>query len=563
MRICGILAIILFCAVPSVILAADIPAPSKIESVIVFPSGAEVARAVKVKLEAGEHTLLMDDLTGEAVPASIRIEASTGQLEIGSVDARHINLSSTDPAVALTARKRVENQMQSLQDSRAAQDDVIKAAEGQQAFLDNLAKLPEAQNSGNAAIAPAQWRELFSVIGTGRTDALKTISDAKLKQREIDRSLVDLQKELEAAGGKFEGRTQVRVFVSAAAPLEASLTLRYQVRTASWTPLYDARLVIGDKGAPPALTIARRASIQQKTGEDWDDVAMSLSATRPGATTAAPELRMLSVEYDTAQASGEGSISRQPEQIPSSDTSKGMQWKVREKSAQANLTAFQAAYNIPGRITIKTTNEAKRLALASDTLEPSLMVRTVPRLDNTAYLYARIVAPRASSPILAGQVSLFRDGVFAGIGKFPQLAPGEEYELGFGADDRVKVKRIVLEQKSGETGTFTTSFLDERRYAIVVKNLHPRPVQLQVIDRAPVATHRDIKVDFSMDKGPQPSAKDVNDRRGTYMWQMVAEPDEEKQIVFSYRVTAPSGKRLLYREPSEEELQSNQRMMMR
>ena len=146
------------------------------------------------------------------------------------------------------------------------------------------------------------------------------------------------------------------------------------------------------------------------------------------------------------------------------------------------------------------------------------------------------------------------------MGKFPQLAPGEEYELGFGADDRVKVKRVVLEQKSGETGTFTTSFLDERRYAIVVKNLHTRPVQLQIIDRAPVATQRDIKVDFSVDKGPQPTETDVNGRRGTYMWQMEAGPDEEKQVVFSYRVTSPAGKRLLYREPSEAELQSNSQM---
>ena len=157
-------------------------------------------------------------------------------------------------------------------------------------------------------------------------------------------------------------------------------------------------------------------------------------------------------------------------------------------------------------------------------------------------------------------MSLFRDGVFAGLGKFPQLAPGEEYELGFGADDRVKVKRVVLEQKSGETGTFTTSFLDERRYAIVVKNLHTRPVQLQIIDRSPVATQRDIKVDFSVDKGPQPSETDVNGRRGAYMWQMEAGPDEEKQVVFSYRVTSPAGKRLLYREPSEAELQSNSQM---
>ncbi len=193
-------------------------------------------------------------------------------------------------------------------------------------------------------------------------------------------------------------------------------------------------------------------------------------------------------------------------------------------------------------------------------VEPQLLVRTVPRLDSTAYLYARLIAPKNSTPILAGHVSLFRDGVFAGMGKFPQLSPGEDDELGFGADDRVKVKRVVLEQKSGETGTFTTSFLDERRYAIVVKNLHTRPVQLQVVDRAPVATQRDIKVDFSMDKGPQPTETDVNGKRGTYMWQMQAAPDEEKQIVFSYRVTAPATKRLLYREPTDGELQGNAQM---
>jgi uncharacterized protein (TIGR02231 family) len=231
-----------------------------------------------------------------------------------------------------------------------------------------------------------------------------------------------------------------------------------------------------------------------------------------------------------------------------------MQWQVKDKSAQANVTAFQAVYNIPGRITIKSVNESKRLLISAETVEPALLVRTVPRLDSTAYLYTRLTVPKTSAPVLAGQVALFRDGVFAGTGKFPQLSPGEDYELGFGADDRVKVKRVVLEQKSGETGTFSTSFLDERRYAIAVKNLHTRPVQLQIVDRAPVSAQSDIKVDFTVDKGPQPAGKDLNGRRGTYLWQMEAAAEEEKQIVFSYRVTSSSGKRLLYREPTEAEL---------
>jgi hypothetical protein len=55
---------------PHVILAAEVPASSKIDAVTVFPSG-------------------------EALPESIRVEASAGgRLEIGSVDARVIGLSS-------------------------------------------------------------------------------------------------------------------------------------------------------------------------------------------------------------------------------------------------------------------------------------------------------------------------------------------------------------------------------------------------------------------------------------------------------------------------------------
>ena len=73
-------------------LAADIAAPSKIDAVTVFPSGAEVTRTLKVKIEAGEHTLLVDGIAGEAILSSIRIEVAAGdKLEIGSIDARHIS----------------------------------------------------------------------------------------------------------------------------------------------------------------------------------------------------------------------------------------------------------------------------------------------------------------------------------------------------------------------------------------------------------------------------------------------------------------------------------------
>jgi len=554
--------------------AAEITAPSKIEAVTVFPSGAEVTRLIKVKLEAGEHTLLIGDVTGEALPASMRVEASaSGRLEIGSVDTRRIGLSSSDPAVALSARKKIEDQIEALDDDRAAQDGVMQAAEMQRAYLENLSKLP--QTSGGSALPAARedWGALYGVIGTSMADIGKTLAGAKLKQRDIDRRLEDLRRQLEAAGGNnAQERTEVRIYVSAAEPVDASLTLRYQTSSASWSPFYDARLTTGDKdkGSAPSLTLTRRASILQKTGEDWDGVTLALSTTRPGATTAAPELKTLAVDFAAGarlQASKQGMINlekdarsgKQFAQEMSSDLEenrfalqRGAQ-RVLEKPAAAGMMAFQTVYGIPGRTVIKSTGEAKRMQIGAEDIAPTLAVQTTPRIDHTAYLYAHLTLPSSASPLLEGQVSLFRDGVFVGNGRMPQLSPGEEHDLGFGADERVKVKRVVVEDKKGETGTFTTSYVEERRYAILVRNLHNHPIQVQVIDRKPVPLQQDIAVDFKIYQGPQPAENDLNDRRGVLLWRISAEPGEEKQIGFGYRLTAPAGKPILYGEVGEEQ----------
>ena len=583
MRTIGLLTAACLLAAPAA-RAEEIAAPSKIDAVTVFPTGAEVTRTINVKLQAGEHTLLLGDVAGEALPSSLRVEASaSAKLEIGSVDSRRISLSSSDPAVAQSARKKIEDQIEALNDANAAQDSIVQGAEMQQAYLENLAKLPQTPAASGGAGPKEDWNALLGVIGSGMGEANKTIAAAKLKQRETGRQIEDLRKQLAAAGGRFEDRTEVRIYVSAAGPLDAALTLRYQVQSASWVPFYDARLATGDKekGASPSLALTRRASVLQTTGEDWDGVNLALSTTRPGASTAAPELAMLGVDFGSPgavyQESGKMRAINQADmpQVVQSERydpqgnkkleenqqpQKRALGRALEKPALASVTAFQAVYAIPGRSAIKSTGEAKRLQIASENTEPTLMVQTAPRIDPTAYLYAHFSLPQASSPLLQGPVSLFRDGVFVGTGQLPKLAPGEDFDLGFGSDERVKVKRTVLEDKKGETGTFTTSQVEERRYQIAVKNLHTRPVQVQVLDRVPIAMRDDIQIAFSMDKGPEPAEKDVNDKRGVMLWRIDAGPGEDKQIAFGYRLTAPAGTPIVYREMADEELKQMHRM---
>lgn len=47
--------------------AAEIKGTSHVAAVTVFPTGAEVTRTARVRIEAGEHTVLFADLPAQAV----------------------------------------------------------------------------------------------------------------------------------------------------------------------------------------------------------------------------------------------------------------------------------------------------------------------------------------------------------------------------------------------------------------------------------------------------------------------------------------------------------------
>jgi uncharacterized protein (TIGR02231 family) len=190
--------------------------------------------------------------------------------------------------------------------------------------------------------------------------------------------------------------------------------------------------------------------------------------------------------------------------------------------------------------------------------DTALYVMAVPRLDHTAYLYAKLALPKTSSLLLPGPVSLFRDGVFVGSGRLPQRSPGESRPLGFGADERVRVTQVVLTDKTSETGTFSKSRVEEHGYAITVKNLHTRPIEIQVADRMPVSAQEEIKVDFSVTAGPQPVPIEGENKRGLFRWNLNAAPDEEQKLIYVYRVTSPADKKIQYRGLSAADVDQSQ-----
>jgi len=552
-------------------MAADVPVVSHIDTVTVFPSGAEATRTARLTLDKGEHTLILSDLPAEAVPGSIRVDGkATAGLDIQSVDTRRRYIPRADQESLQVERKSLEDAIEKLRDERGLIQGQEDAAQTQKMLLQNLAQMPARSQADERQAAPGaqpaphtDWPQILALIGTGMIDAQRSALDAEVKKRDLDRRIEELEKKLAAlAPGRAE-QTEVKVFVVAEAPLEADLTVRYQVPSASWTPRYDARLSTGSKTAPPALELARRADITQRTGESWDGVELLLSTTRPTANSSAPAINTLTVDFETeiqpatalAPAPSPPPMAAFEEAAPRKKA-RGARFSgeaeldaklpglaLAEVGATLEAAPFQATFAVPGRLSVPATGETKRVFLQRDQIEPGLTVRTVPKLDAKAYLYAKLVLPKGS-PLLPGSVSLFRDGTFVGTGALPALAPGEEHELGFGADDQVRVRHAIADEKRGETGLISSAKTDSRNFRITVKNMHERAVDLVVRDQIPVSQNEEIKVEYV---GPTPTKKDIDGERGIIAFESKLGPEEERQIEFGYRVLWPGNRAIIYR----------------
>lgn len=542
-------------------LAADQEAKSRIESVIVYPSGAEVTRISDELNISGEMTIIFNDVPASAVASSIRVEGkATGKLEIGSVDSRKLFVPRTDAVNAETERRRLEDEVERLRDERAAYEAQVQGAETQKSLIANLAQLPTRPAPAAGADRAEDWPQILALISSGTREAQRGLAEAQIKMRDLDRRIADVEGKLAALAPAREERTEVKVYVSAATPVDAMLTVRYQVPNASWLPVYDARLATGSKTVAPKLNLTRRAEITQSTGEPWDQVALSLSTTRPTAGAAAPDLNPVTVDFEpefkprpvaaappapVAAGRTEGAEDMAiAEAEPPRKLRSMMKDAVVQQQAEVVAAPFQAVYVIPGKLSVPDTGEAKRVQILDEAIEPSISVRTVPKIDPKGYLYAKLVLPKSGAPLLPGQVSMFRDGTFVGNGRLPVLSPGEEHELGFGIDDLVRVKHSVSEEKRGETGLISTSRTDSRNYRIVVKNLHERAVGVTVFDQVPASKNQDIKVEL-IGKTP-PTRQNVEDKRGVLAWDGKLEPDQEQTIEFGYRVTWPSSKSVIY-----------------
>lgn len=540
------------CAAAFPAVAADVDAVSQISAVTVFPDRANVERTARFSLPSGKHTVVFDGLPSGLLTDSVRI-AGRGKKKftIGSVETKTI--FQNDLAVA--EERRLQDELTRLRDKRKYLEAEIRAADTGKAFLEGLSRAPirPAENAAVEKQSPDAWKKGWETLQSGMKTLGKEIVDKQIALRALDADISALQQKLNQSATGRKSYKQVRVNVESVAAGEAEMTLQYQVFGASWTPFYEARL----DSEKQSVVLSQFGNISQRTGEDWKNVALTLSTAMPSVRMVPPVLspRWLGLKKEMpTQAVSKRAVSRARmknvaamsnfaalDTLQESAVGGAFDANFEEaavETAAVAATEFSGVFVVKGSSNVPADGAEYRFTIGDVSSKAEIRAETMPAHDPSAYLIATMTYD-GELPMLPGAVSLYRDGAFIGMSSMEMLRPNEKLHLAFGQDEKIRVKYTSLGGEKKEGGVITKETKADTLERFEIQNLHDRPLKIAAYDVLPIARDGDITVAVLKDKTTKGYVEAPNNKVGTVMWESVYKPREKRTIDFGYSVSYP------------------------
>jgi uncharacterized protein (TIGR02231 family) len=528
-----------------------IPFDAPIVDVTVYVNRASVTRRGTAHIPTGEQTLVLANMPRSLDADSIRARGKGAGVRILGVDlvTRYTTETPVADAAALQQRlDALEEQANAMLDEDAVQSerlDMLKALRENAAsrFAKSLA-------TGKASLSALQ--ALTQYLNDELNNAHSARRDITSRQRELDKEIKAVQQQLQQARPTLSTEWRdIQVSLDASQETDIELEIIYNVNGASWKALYDVRL----SGEQVQLTYL--AQVQQQSGENWDNVRLSLSTARPAARMNLPKLNpwyinrfvppplppsapMMQRLVGPAMASP--LRMKKSEFIELADAGEGAAPPIPEAEfvqAEVESTPSAVTYHIAKPASIPSDGSPHKTMVTTLDLRAQIDYLVAPRLALDVYRRARITNQSALL-LLPGEAQIFNDAAFAGAMKIERvIAPNESFEAQLGIEDRIKVERDLLERSTGKTLIGNTRRVTIG-YKIKATNNLPTPAHLIVMDQIPLAQHEDIKVRLQ-DMQPKPSEQsDLN----ILKWEFDLPAQTAREIPFAFVLEHPRDMRV-------------------
>lgn len=544
---------------------------TKIKKVTVFLNGAQVQREGNFTLQTGVSEIIFNNVSPYVDANSLQARG-LGDFTIMDVKYK-VHYPQPDPVVNDPNQipADVMKKIKFLTDSIEVQN--YKLAELHTKMEIRTMEKTMLMNNG-------------TVKGIGKVnDSIALLKDAMeyfhTKMTEINLDLFNMKKEESGLNKKLTGMNsrltalnnwsynsglkqqvvkgpvyQIVVSVNAEKASLGKIEVSYLVSQAGWTPSYD--LKAKDLNAPVELSY--KGNVYQNTGEEWENVNLTLSSSNPYLQQTKPVLNTWYITYyapynvhtqnfeQKAVGYYDDYYNRSLEESEKTSASGGvpaMQGKIN--AASPALTADQftekiqnmvsAEFEIKLPYTIKSNNQPHLVSIAKETMKAEYILALVPKMDKNAFLVANIIDWEDLN-LLPARANIYYDGTYVGQSFLDPMSMEDTLRLAMGRDNNITAIRKKQKDKEKEK-ILGDSKVKDIAYEINIKNAHGYTVDMIIEDQIPVSNVEDIKVEL-VDKGKA----GINETTGMLTWKTKLKAGASEKLNFAYSVKYDKDKQL-------------------
>lgn len=278
---------LLFLTVSVIVLAQEKTVDSKVIEATVFKDRAMVTRAAEINLLKGENQIKLSQLTTDIKDESVRISA-TGYGEIKILDVKVERKFTTE--IRKDEINALQKKLDALKTEIMVATDQIAIYDSKKQFIESLKA--ESVKYANQKILSStnstkEWNDILNFVDNSLKEIYSGIREQSAKRSKLDEEIKTLQLTInQSQGVEQKNYKEIIIKIESSQNTKADVQASYIVNSASWYPIYDARVDSKTK----QVELDFFGMVHQSTGEDWKDIKLTLSTADPLSVKSLPKL---------------------------------------------------------------------------------------------------------------------------------------------------------------------------------------------------------------------------------------------------------------------------------
>lgn len=504
---------------------------SKLDAVTVYEQGANFSRLADVAIIPGSQTIVFYGLPINLNPESIQI-GSSDKLEIVSISIGNTPFEQREKPEEYL---KIEGELEAIKPKKELLDAEIMALHLEAEFLSKNTQL-----GGNQGFTLAELQEISAFAREQKKKNQLAQQEAQNKLAALIKKESELRNELALLRQPLSQLSaEVIVKLNASKASNAKFQLNYSISSnASWYSNYN--LYFEDLGND--LKLVHKAQIYQGTGEDWNNVKLSMVTGSPSQNIAMPSLypRYINFLYHRGQTDMKSMAVRDIQAVASqaagvTNSSYELDNSYDAQVSQTNQTT-RMEYAPLKRYTL-ANKSSENIVLRELTVGAQYEYQASPSLEPAAYLMAKW-QDWEKHQLLAGEISIYNQGLFIGKVYSDFKESADSLYVSLGKDPQISIDRQRVFNKESKS-FLGGDRIQEYEYTISVINRKNNALKIRIFDQIPISQNDAIKVKSELGDDAK-----LNSKTGIITWDFELAPKAEKEFEFSFEIRYPKDQQI-------------------